>query len=106
MDELQYFVGMASFYQGFWREKDGNRGKFIGSNLVIFCYKEFEKFALWKSVSQSEAKFIVYFEPIESGHVRQTNSNHFRPKSGHRGISWSKLEKEWNLRGWSTKKAT
>ena len=25
---------------------DGNPGKFIGSNLVIFCYKEFEKFAL------------------------------------------------------------
>ena len=31
--------------QGFEREKDGNRGKFIGSNLVIFCYTEFEKFA-------------------------------------------------------------
>ena len=41
--------------QGFEREKDGNRGKFIGSNLVIFCYTEFEKFAYanllasWKS---------------------------------------------------------
>ena len=42
---------------------------FIGSNPVIFCYEEFEKFALCKSVSQSEAPFIVYSEPIESGHV-------------------------------------
>ena len=25
--------------QGFGREKDGNHGKFIGFNLVIFCYK-------------------------------------------------------------------
>ena len=40
--------------QGFGREKDGNRGKFIGSNLVIFCYKEFEKFILCKSISQLE----------------------------------------------------
>ena len=51
-------------------EKDGNRGKFIGSNLVIFCYKEFAKFVLSKSVSQSEATFIVYSEPVESGHVK------------------------------------
>ena len=56
--------------KGFGRVKDGNRSKFIGSNLVIFCYKEFEKFALCKSVSQSEATFIVYSEPIESGHVK------------------------------------
>ena len=56
--------------QGFEREKDGNRGKFIGSNLVIFCYKKFEKFALCKSISQSEVIFIVYFEPMESGHVK------------------------------------
>ena len=56
--------------QGFGREKDGNRGKFIGSNLVIFCYKEFEIFALCKSFSQSEATFIVYAEPIESGNVK------------------------------------
>ena len=48
---------------------DGNRGRFIGSNLVIFCYKEFEKFALCKSVSQSEAKFIVHSEPVVSGYV-------------------------------------
>ena len=48
---------------------DGNPGKFIGSNQVIFCYKEFEKFALCKSVSQSESNFIVYSEPIKSGHV-------------------------------------
>ena len=58
------------FPQGFGREKDGNRGKFIGSNLVISCYKEFEKFVLCKSVSQSKAVFIVYSEPIESAHVK------------------------------------
>ena len=58
------------FYQGFGREKDENPGKLIGSNLVIFCYKEFEKFVLCKSVSQSEATFIVYSEPIESGNVK------------------------------------
>ena len=52
--------------QGFGREKDGNRGKFIGFNLAIFCYKEFEKFALCKSICQTEAIFIVYSEPIES----------------------------------------
>ena len=46
--------------QGFVREKDGNRGKFIGSNFVIFCYKEFEKFALCKSISQSEVIYIVF----------------------------------------------
>ena len=51
-------------------EKDGNRGKFIGSNLVIFCYKEFEKFVLCKSISLSEVIFIVYSEPIKSRHVK------------------------------------
>ena len=56
--------------KGFGRVKDGNRSKFIGSNLVIFCYKEFEKFALCNSVSQSEATFIVYSEPIESGNIK------------------------------------
>ena len=54
----------------FGREKDENRSKFIGSNLVIFCNKEFEKFVLCKSISQSEAIFIVYSEPIESGHIK------------------------------------
>ena len=43
--------------------------KFISSNLVIFCYKEFEKFVLCKSVSQSEATFVCS-EPIESGNVK------------------------------------
>ena len=56
-------------YKRFRREKDGNRGRFIGSNLVILCYKELEKFALCKSISQSEVKFIVYSEPIVSGYV-------------------------------------
>ena len=67
------FTNVASsvtFFQGFGREKDENRGKFIGYNLVIFCYKEFEIFALCKSISQSEVIFIVYSEPIESGHVK------------------------------------
>ena len=45
-------------------------GKLINSNLVIFCYKEFEKFALCKFVSQSEATFIVYSETIKNGHVK------------------------------------
>ena len=58
-----------SIYQGFGRENDWNRGEFIDSNLVIFCYKEFEKFELWTSISQSEAIFIVYSESIESEHV-------------------------------------
>ena len=59
---LRYFSSsfLGSSSQGFERDKDGNRGKFIGSDLVIFCYKEFEKFALCKSVSQSEATFIAY----------------------------------------------
>ena len=56
--------------QGFGREKDGIRSKLTGSNLVIFCYKEFEKFVLCKSVSQSEVIFIVYSEPIESRHIK------------------------------------
>ena len=38
--------------------------------VLSFCYKEFEKFALCKSFSQSEATFIVYSEPIESGNVK------------------------------------
>ena len=45
-------------------------GKLIGSNLVIFFHKEFEKFALCKSASQWEARFIFFSEPIESGHVK------------------------------------
>ena len=56
--------------QGFGRDKDENRGKLIGFNLVIFCYKEFQKFALCKSVSQLEVTFIVYSEPIKSGNVK------------------------------------
>ena len=63
-----------NIYQTFGRAKDGNRGKFIGSNLVIFCYKEFEKFTLCNSVSQLEVIFIVYSEPIESGHVKMNFS--------------------------------
>ena len=58
------------FYQGSGREKDGDRGKVIGSYLVIFCYKEFEKFALGKSFSQLGATCFDYSEPIEFGNAR------------------------------------
>ena len=63
-------VKFVEWNQGFGTEKDGNCDKFIGSNLVIFCYKEFEKFALCKSFSQSEARFVVYSDPIKSGNVK------------------------------------
>ena len=55
-------------------EMDGNRGKFIGSNLVIFSYKEFGKFALCKSVSQSEAKCIVYSSQLAKHFCRLRNT--------------------------------
>lgn len=54
--------------KGCGKKKDGNHGSFIGSNF-IFCYIELEIFALYKSVSGSEATFIIYFEPIASEHV-------------------------------------
>ena len=53
----------------------------IGSNLVIFCYKEFEKFELCKCVSQSEATLFVYSDPITTiGHVNIIfyNDNSFK----------------------------
>ena len=68
--ELDAKISTAFLNQGFGRERDGNRGKFIGSNLVIVCYKKFEKFALCKSISQSEVIFTVYSEPIKGGHVK------------------------------------
>ena len=40
--------------QKFGIEKDRNRRQFIGSILVTFCYKEFEKLVLWKFIIQSE----------------------------------------------------
>ena len=43
----------TSYDQGFGGEKDGNHDKFIDSNLAIFCYREFEKFALCKSITHS-----------------------------------------------------
>ena len=70
MDFVGEMLSTQVFNQGLGREKDGNRNKFIGCNLVIFCHKEFEKFALCKSVSQSEATFIVYSEPVKSGDVK------------------------------------
>ena len=71
----EFFLPLTWYFQGFGREKDGNRGKYINSNLVVFCYKEIERFTLCKSVSQSEAAFIVYSEPIESGHVKSNFNN-------------------------------
>ena len=59
------------FKQGFGREKDENRGEFKVSILVIFCCKEFEKFALWRNISQPKTAVIVYFEPIVSGDVNK-----------------------------------
>ena len=55
--------------QQFGSEKDGNRCKFIDSNILIFCCRRSEKPALCKSISQSEVIFIVYCEPIKIGHV-------------------------------------
>ena len=52
----------------------GIAAKFIASNVVIFYYKEFEKFALYKSISQLEVISIVYSESIESGHVKINSS--------------------------------
>ena len=60
--------------QGFGRENYGNRGKFIGSNLVIFCYKEFGKFGLCKSVSQLEVTCFVYSEPVENVNAKINSS--------------------------------
>ena len=57
-----------------WMGEGGNRSKFSGFSLAIFCHKEFEIFALCKSVTQSEATFIVYSEPIASGHVKIDSS--------------------------------
>ena len=50
--------------------KDWNRGKLIGSNLVMFYYEEFEKLGLCKSVSQSKTTFVVDSSPVKSGHVK------------------------------------
>ena len=52
------------------RRRMGIAAKFIASNVVIFYYEEFEKFALCKSISQLEVISIVYSESIESGHVK------------------------------------
>ena len=32
-------IKLDYYWQGFRREKDGIRGKFTGSDVVIFCYK-------------------------------------------------------------------
>ena len=56
---------------GFGRERDENRGKFIDSNLAIFCYKQFEKLALCKSFS------YIYFRLIkgkQKNFIMRTNS--------------------------------
>ena len=69
--KLSFMLHMGHlFTQGFGRGKDVNYRKFIGSNIVIFCYKEFKKLALCKSVSQLETTFNVYSEPVKSSHVK------------------------------------
>ena len=52
--------------QGFGSEKDENRSKFIGSNLIIKNLKNSRSVNL----SKSEATFIVYSEPIKCSHVK------------------------------------
>ena len=66
--------------QGFGREKDRNCGKFIGSDLVIFCFKEFKKFALCKSVSQSEISqlFILSQSKADMSKLIFHNGNTFK----------------------------
>ena len=54
------FIATAKDFKGRTMEIAAN-----SSVLTQLCYKEFEKFLLCKSVSQSEATFIVYSEPIE-----------------------------------------
>ena len=59
LDKADWLNQVVLFLQGFGKENDVNKGKFIGSN-----------FGLCKSISQSEVIFIVYFEPNESVHVK------------------------------------
>ena len=68
-NSFQKFQDFSFFYfgwfqMGFGRERDENRGKFIDSNLVIFCYKQFEKLALCKSFS------YIYFRLIKGKHKK------------------------------------
>ena len=57
-----------------FRDLEGRRMEIAATSSVLtqlsFVRKNFEKFALSKSVSQSKTVFIVYSEPIESGHVK------------------------------------
>ena len=52
------------FQSGIWKREEWYRGKFIDSNLVMFCSIEFEKFAPCKFINQLETSFIVCFESI------------------------------------------
>ena len=57
---------MNSFSQEFGREKYENRAKFIGSNLVILCYKEFEKFPLCKSVANRKPQLLFILSQLKA----------------------------------------
>ena len=52
-------------------EKDGNHG----SSLVIFYYKGFEKFALWRYISPSKTVVLVDSEPVATGYVNKNFHN-------------------------------
>ena len=49
-------------------------------NLFIFCYKEFEKLTLCKSVGQSEVTLIVCSDPIVRSNLKTNfhNGNTFK----------------------------
>ena len=47
-----------------WGEPGKGMHEWPGSNRVNFCYKEFEKFKLYSTVSQSQVPVFVYFEQI------------------------------------------
>ena len=52
--------------QRFAREKDGNRGKFIGSDLGIFCYEEFEKVALRNLLANRKPHLLFILRQSEA----------------------------------------
>ena len=52
--------------QWFAREKGGNRGKFIGSNLGIFCYEEFEKVALRNLLANRKPHLLFILRQSEA----------------------------------------
>ena len=70
------------------REKGGNHGKFIGSNLVIFSYKEFENLRCANLLANRNSHLLFNLGHYILIHITyiliQFISSHFRLKSGHR----------------------